>query len=123
MERHITILGILYIGYNTVSLIMGIVAAVALLGISAAGNVFTDDFPPAPLFLLNTVGITLLIVFTVISLPGIIAGIGLIKFKQWGRILGLIVAVVNLFSFPVGTAISIYALWVLLSQETNQYLN
>ena len=49
---------------------------------------------------------------------GIIAGIGLLKFQQWARILALVLAVLHVLSFPIGTALAIYAFWVLLKPET-----
>ena len=48
----------------------------------------------------------------------LIAGIGLLKFKSRARILALILAVLNLLAIPIGTALGIYTLWVLLTKET-----
>ena len=47
-------------------------------------------------------------------------GIGLLKRRRWARILVLIGAVPELFLFPVGTAIGIYTIWVLMQKETIQ---
>ena len=64
---------------------------------------------------------TMLVVFLVLtSLPGLIAGIGLLKSRSWARILGIVVAILNLIHIPIGTAVGIYALWVLLNRETEQ---
>lgn len=43
---------------------------------------------------------------------------GLLHFRPWARILAIILAVLHIFSFPFGTALAIYTLWVLLSSET-----
>ena len=43
---------------------------------------------------------------------------GLLKYRPWARILALIVAVLHLFSFPFGTALGVYAFWVLLSAQS-----
>ena len=43
------------------------------------------------------------------------AGVGLLQHKSWGRVLAIIMSIVMLFKFPIGTAIGIYALWVLFS--------
>jgi hypothetical protein len=57
------------------------------------------------------------------AIPSIIAGIGLLKYKSWARILTLILGVFALFSFPVGTLIAIYTFWVLLQPESEQLLS
>jgi hypothetical protein len=56
----------------------------------------------------------------VISVPGIIGGIGLLQGKPWARILVLILAGFNLFNIPIGMAVGIYTIWVLLQEETAQ---
>ena len=59
-------------------------------------------------------GILVMLVFT-LSLPDIIAGIGLLKHRPWARILMIVVSVLNLINIPFGTLLGIYGLWVLLS--------
>ena len=48
------------------------------------------------------------------ALLSVIAGWGLIEHTQWGRILAIIVAVLNILKFPFGTALGIFTLVVLL---------
>jgi hypothetical protein len=45
------------------------------------------------------------------------AGIGLLKYRDWARVLTLILAGFMVIAFPFGTALGIYAFWVLLSTE------
>ena len=58
------------------------------------------------------------VLLVVISLPGLIAGIGLLKFRPWARILAIIIGALHLLSFPFGTALGVYTLVVLLNAET-----
>jgi uncharacterized membrane protein YozB (DUF420 family) len=55
-------------------------------------------------------------------LPGIIAyivaGYGLLKYKGWARILAIILAILNLILFPIGTALGIYTLVIMFNDET-----
>jgi hypothetical protein len=55
-------------------------------------------------------------------LPGVIANIlagwGLLNYKNWARILVIILAVLNLLLFPIGTTIGIYALIIMFIKET-----
>ena len=49
------------------------------------------------------------------------AGVGLLEYRSWARTFAIIVAVLLLFHFPIGTAVAVYAFWVLFSQEGQQY--
>ena len=53
-----------------------------------------------------------------LSVPSIIAGVGLLKRRSWARILTIVLSVLNLINIPFGTLLGIYGLWVLLSQNT-----
>jgi hypothetical protein len=54
----------------------------------------------------------------VLSVPGIIGGIWLLKRRPWARILVLIVGALGLIDFPLGTALGVYTLWALVHDET-----
>ena len=56
------------------------------------------------------------------SIPGLIAGVGLIKYRPWARILGIVMSILNLFTFPHGTAIGVYSMIVLFDQEAVRLL-
>jgi hypothetical protein len=45
---------------------------------------------------------------------GIIAGWGLLDRQSWARLLAIILGFLSLLHFPLGTALGIYTLWVLL---------
>jgi hypothetical protein len=55
-------------------------------------------------------------------LSGLIAAIGLLNLQTWGKtasIIAAIIALVNLTEFPIGTAIGIWALVVLLNAQNS----
>ena len=58
--------------------------------------------------------------FIILSIPEVIGGIGLLKRKSWARILVLVLAATDLIFIPIGTAIGVYSIWVLLQDETVQ---
>jgi hypothetical protein len=60
---------------------------------------------------------TIAVAFISIPTVNIIAGIGLLRYREWARILTLVLAAFMLIGFPFGTAIGIYAFWVLLSSD------
>ena len=71
---------------------------------------------------LSSIGNIIGTILIVISIPAIIAGIGLIYRKSWSRILALIICVIKLFNLPFGTALGIYGIWVLMQDETIELL-
>ncbi len=60
--------------------------------------------------ILTAVGLAML----VSALAGIAAGWGLMDRQSWARLLAIILGFLALPSFPLGTALGIYTLWVLL---------
>jgi hypothetical protein len=71
--------------------------------------------------ILSIVGTSLAALFTVLGIPGIVAGAGLLARQAWGRILAIVVAVLSLLNFPIGTIIGIYVIWVLLQEAATTY--
>ena len=114
-DQHSTILGWLFIILNALGLLIGGFVFVLLLAI---GLFSADPNAVASLFL---VGFIVAIVFGVLSIPGIVAGWGLLKRTAWGRILGIIIGILSLPSFPVGTALGVYALYVLFQNGAEEY--
>lgn len=119
MTTHVKVLGVLYIVFSA----LGVCAAL-FLGLSlglASGIVGTSASPEDAAVALPIIGLAgsaLVIFLLCVSLPGLITGIGLLKFQPWARIVGIVLAAINLISFPFGTAVGIYGLWVLLNKET-----
>lgn len=58
--------------------------------------------------------------FGIVGVVQLACGVGLLKFKSWARILGIIGSAMSLVSVPFGTALGIYGLWVLFSKETEE---
>ena len=112
MEKHITLVAALNIGFGIMGLLVGCLAFVVIAG---AGAISGD---PESMAITSVVASTIAVFFITLSVPEIIGGIGLLKHKSWARILVLIIAVLDLFQIPFGTAIGIYTIWVLLNDET-----
>jgi hypothetical protein len=43
-----------------------------------------------------------------------------LKLASWARIAGIVLAIIHLINIPVGTALGIYALWVLFNKDTER---
>ncbi len=126
MREHIRILGILNIIMGCLVATVGIIALVILGGvagfISVSGNSadFHDGAVAGPIVAM--IGVAIAIFFLVLALPSIIGGWGLLNLKPWARILMIIISVLHLFHVPLGTALGVYGLWVLLSDEGRRIL-
>lgn len=117
MQQHVKILAILNIIWGG----MLVIAAVIVFGVmgSIAGLVSRDvtgDAQAAPV--VGFIGLCVAVFLLVLSAPSIIAGIGLLKFQPWARILTIILSALHLLNIPFGTALGIYGLWVLLNAQT-----
>jgi hypothetical protein len=112
MEKHVTLVAVINIAFG----ILGVFAAVFLfVGVVGAGIISGDS---DAMTITAIVGTALAFLFAITSIPEIIGGFGLLKYKPWARILVLIIACVDLLLIPIGTLIGIYELWVLLNEET-----
>jgi hypothetical protein len=118
MNTHVKVLAIVYIVFSALGTLAAfIVAAVfGAAGVAtAAGASGTDAAIALPL--IGLTGTALCAFLLVVSLPGLVAGIGLLKYKPWARVLAIILSALNLINFPLGTIVGVYGLYVLLSEE------
>lgn len=111
MERHINVVAALQIGLA----ILGLVIAALIFTFFHLLGDFVDDNEAN--LVLGIIANVIMVVTVIFSLPGILAGYGLFKRKEWARILTLILSVINLMSFPLGTAVGIYSIWALVQPD------
>jgi hypothetical protein len=114
MEKHITVLGVLYIALSVLGLLAAIIVFTAVVG----GGIISKD--PEAMAITAIVGPAVAGFLLIVSAPGLIGGIFLLKRRPWARILVLVLGFLNLIEIPIGTALGIYTIWVLLKNETVQ---
>lgn len=112
MEKHINIVAALQIGLSIFNLVIAFLIFTVLKLVGG----FVDE--PNANTILSLIADILAIIFIVVSIPGILAGMGLYKRKEWARVLTLVLSIIEIFSFPFGTAIGIYSIWALIQPET-----
>lgn len=105
-RTHQKILGALLVAYGALNFTGGI----ALLASINVVNIFVDEMDVVRLVTMfsSVIGGILLVT----AIPAIVAGIGFIQEKDWSKILGLIVGIIYLFFFPIGTLIGLYSIWL-----------
>jgi len=120
MAQHVKILGILHIVFGALGVLGAVAALLIFGGVSAliAADHSSDSLAAVPI--LGLIAGFVFILILALSLPGLIVGIGLMQFKPWARMGGIILSAFDLLGFPFHTALGIYGLWVLLNRETEQ---
>lgn len=122
MTRHVDLLAVFYQMWGALALVAG--AAVLVLAVGALTIVTSAERaalgPDVGAGL--TVGLFFLFALGALAWGGIHlwTGLSLRTHRSWARLVGLALAVLNLFFLPVGTALAVYTFWVLLSNETRK---
>ena len=116
MRSHLRLLGVLQLTWGAIGLLLGASKLLLAIGALAIGVMNTGD-PVASGVTAMTFGI-----FAAALLLGgaanAWAGRALRRLEPAGRSAVLWLTVQNLFVLPFGTALGVYALWVLLHNET-----
>jgi hypothetical protein len=118
LERHLRTLGTLWIIAGALFLI----PSIALLAVGGAARFLIAGSEIGRVLgplVLTLIGCSLLIV----AAGGICVGWGLMQRQPWARVAALVLGVLALFHPPVGTALGIYTLWVLMSHEAGTDYN
>jgi zinc-ribbon domain len=112
LQRHLRTLGILWIAVG----VLWIIPSLVLMGISHAPHMMIGDemfshaFMPPMLFSLG-------VIFLAVAASGILVGWGLMNHERWARMTAIVVGILAIFHPPLGTALGIYTLWVLLPAD------
>ena len=114
MQNQVNLLAWLWIGLSA----FGIIFALFIFSILAGVALIARD--PQAAAIVTFVASAVALFFVVLSIPGIVGGIGVLRRQRWARILVIVLAAISLVNFPIGTALGIYSLWVLLQRETQE---
>ena len=119
MNQHVTILGVLYVAFGVLGLLSALAVLVFFGGVAGLVGVAATSEPDAAIAapILGVIAIVVFTVLVVLSLPGLVVGVGLLKLQPWARVGAIILSALNLLNVPIGTLLGAYGLWVLLSAE------
>lgn len=113
IRKHLTVVGIAQIIFNA----LWICSEIICFFILRARNLATDAayLPRIPVHISVFTSIVIMI-----NIVGIAGGYGVLKEKSWAWRVVVIVSIIELVGFPVGTIIGIYSLWVLFKKEVKE---
>jgi len=130
MEKHLNVVAILNIVYRSLVIVWAFVllALVAwfddLIGeLVQWGSINPNEVPMGVFDIVPLILVPIAGLMAIVSVAGILGAVGVLKKKEWGRILLLIVSFFNLLRIPLGTILGGYSIWVLLNDETIRIFN
>ena len=113
MKKHVTVVGAIQIGFA----ILGLIGAVAIFfALGFARTQVGDDEVAGTILRLLSISLPILVGF--LSTLGLVGGIGLFTYQSWARYLVIVVSALGCLNIPIGTLKGVYALWVLLQDDT-----
>ncbi len=112
MQKHIQLLGIIYIAYHAI----GLLSAWLIWGVLSGIGFMSGD--PQAAGILTLIGTVVAGLLLVLSIPGVVGGVGILKGWWWSRYLVLVLGLFNLVHVPLGTILGVYTFWVLMQDET-----
>jgi len=121
MDMHVKVLGVLYLALSAFFLVIALLIVVTLGG--TAGIVGAAAEPQDAAIAIPVIGIagTALAIFLVVfALPGLATGYGLLTYRPWARVVGIVLSAISLVNIPLGTVLGAYGLWVLLNKDTER---
>ena len=124
VREHVRLLGILWMAYSALHVVAGVavmMVAQIMFGHAFSHILHTADGPP-PEFTVWLRPVISIIGWLILAkaAAGFLAGWGLLQREAWARTLALVVGFITLLSVPVGTALGIYTLWVLLPAQSDE---
>jgi hypothetical protein len=107
---HVAVVGWLQIANGLLGLLLGALAATLIVGLAAITDIGR---------VLQTMTLTAAVIgglMVILSIPGIVAGIGLLRRASWSRVMALVLSAFELALFPLGTVLAAYTVFVLSHQ-------
>jgi hypothetical protein len=120
VREHIRLLGILWLALSALNAVAGVVLFIIANTLFAHLHEMGGVPPDVPAGFLRSLFTTIGILILAKAALGFFAGWGLLRREPWARMLTIVLSFLALFHFPLGTALGIYSLWVLLSTQSER---
>ncbi len=113
-QEHNKYLGLAFLAYGALQLLIMLGMALFIKFFFSAMPTGPGDAPP-PAFFAIMIGfmVALQLVFTA---PSLVAAYAVLKRKSWARIAAIVAGIMAAISFPLGTAVAVYALWFMMGE-------
>jgi hypothetical protein len=119
VQEHIRLLGILWLALSAIVAVIGVVMWV--LANTVFAHLHEMGAPPeTPAGFMRSLFSIIGTLILLKAVAGFVAGWGLLRREPWARMLTIVLAFLELFHIPLGTALGIYSLWVLLPARSER---
>ena len=124
MQTHVKVLGVVYLAVGACMLLAAMFLFLTMGGVAGIVGATAEPQDAAiAIPILGFVGTALAAFLILFSVPSLLTGYGLLNYKPWARVLGIVLSAISLIKIPIGTIIGAYGLWVLLNKETERLFN
>lgn len=115
-KNHVNLVAVLHIVFGALT-IAG--AIVLLFVMQFAGHYIPEDETLAR-EIIGSIGYLLAGLIAFFGLIGLLAGASLYSYRQWARILVIVISAINCLNIPIGTAKGVYSIWALMQPEVQE---
>jgi hypothetical protein len=112
MRTHVRVIGVIHLLLASALVIAAMIVAVTIGG---AGLLSGD---PRTIGITTATALGINVVLLSLAAPGLFAGFGLLGLCPWARVLAIVLGVLHLPGFPMGTAFGVYSLWALIHADS-----
>jgi predicted nucleic acid-binding Zn ribbon protein len=118
VREHVRLLGILWMAYSALHVVAGVV--VLLISKLVVVRLLEAPGGPPPEVMIWLRPLISMVGWLILAKAaiGFVSGWGLLQHEDWARVVALVIGFLALLSVPVGTALGIYTLWVLLPAKS-----
>ena len=104
-----------------ISIVFAVIMAIVFIFIGIGAGAGSDEGATSGIAFGTAGGIIALVVGVVVGIVYLITAKGIANRKNWAKIVGIILAVLALFNFPIGTALGIWMLINFFSDEGKEW--
>jgi hypothetical protein len=121
VQQHVNLLGILWLAASALDAVGGVILLIVGNTLFPHLREFAGkDADQVPVGFLTALLTVLGVIVLAKAVGGFLTGRGLIQHEGWARVGALVLGFISLFNIPLGTALGVYTLWVLMPGNSQQ---
>ena len=118
MAIHVKIIAVLYLLAGALMLVGALFSSMLASLLASVVGASGEEGAGIAAAILGLGGIALMITLTLMAIPSLLCGWGLLKMRGWARVLAIVLGAIALLKFPFGTLFGVYVLVVMFRKDT-----
>ena len=115
-RSHVNLVAVLHIALGAITVFGAIITFIAI----NFGLNFIPEEEEIPIEIIRSIIAILPLTMGIFGVIDILAGAALYSYKQWARILVIVISAINCLNIPIGTAKGVYSIWALMVPEVQE---